>query len=603
MSTRKFLLPLAWGGATLAFLVAPAAGVLDANWVRQLTLVALMCLIVSGLNLSYGYAGQLSFASSAMYAAGAYLTGYLALEYTNNLIVALALSALIGLGIGLLTGIPGLRLGGWMLAVTSIFLVMIVPDIVQIFAGTLGGHVGLHGIPRAELFGAEVDEVLLFQAAVVVTSLWVLLFRNLVTSRYAGAFTVLRESPVLASSMGVSVFRLKLQAYALSGVPAAMAGTLFAYLDGFIAPTFFGVSMTIGILAASILGGSRSVYGVFFGATIMQLGPMRTTAFGDYAMIAYGVLLILGGVLLSGGMAGLVRSIARRLHSTDSKRPSDLAAAVVMREPLPALPGQTLDLTAITKKFGGVKALNGVSLRATPGSVVALIGPNGSGKTTLLNVISGLLKPDTGTVLLGQESITGRPARSVARKGVRRTFQTPIVPSMSVAEVVSSARFSEDRAGIIESMLRLPRHHRAVGRDRAATRAALAATGLSDLADQPADSLPLGTRRMVELARVLASRPGVILLDEVASGLDEDEVEAMAAVVGSLRDAGATVILVEHNFALVQSLADRVVVLSQGEVVTDGTPAEIAVHPEVLRHYLGEPVSTASIGATDDQLA
>lgn len=603
MNTRKLLVPLAWVAVTLAFLVAPALGILDANWVRQLTLVALMCLIVSGLNLSYGYAGQLSFASSAMYAAGAYLTGYLALERTNNLIIALALSAAIGLLIGLLTGIPGLRLGGWMLAVTSIFLVLIVPDIVQIFGDALGGHVGLYGIPRSSLFGIEVDELVLFQVAIVVTSLWVLLFRNLVTSRYAGAFTVLRESPVLASSMGISVYRLKLQAYALSGVPAAMAGTLFAYLDGFIAPAFFGVSLTIGILAASILGGSRSIYGVFFGAAVMQLGPMRTTAFGDYAMIAYGVLLILGGALLSGGMAGLVRSLLRRLRPTDTATSRDLTDAVATREPLPPLPGRTLCLTNVTKQFGGVKALDSVSLKAEPGSVVALIGPNGSGKTTLLNVVSGFVKPGSGTVRLDDEDITARSARGVARSGVRRTFQTPIVPGMSVADVVASARFSEDQAGIISSMLRLPRHRRAVRRDRTATRAALAVTGLSDLAEQPAQSLPLGTRRMVELARVLVSRPGVILLDEVASGLDEDEVEAMGAVVGSLRDAGATVILVEHNFSLVQSLADRVVVLSQGAVVTDGTPAEIAVHPEVLRHYLGEPVMAASEGVPDVQPA
>jgi len=572
-----------WLAVTLVVLAAPYAGLLDESWTHQLILVALLALIVSGLNISFGHAGELSFASAAMYGAGAYVSGYLAMEVLNDFALALVVSAVVGLLLGLLTGVPGLRLGGWMLAVASFFLVLLVPDVVQIFSEQTGGNQGMSGIPLPELFGFELGDTGLYVVTVLVTSAWFALFRNLVVSRLGRSLTVLRESPVLASSLGISVFGLKLKAYALSGLPAAMAGTIFAYLNGFNAPGSFGIELTMAVLTASILGGSRSVYGVFLGAAVMQLGPMRTTAFGDYALIAYGVLLVIVGVLIPGGIVGLVRRRRR------TAQPATTAAGQAEATARLTMPGRRLEVSGVSKDFGGVRALTGAGFVAGPGEVVALIGPNGSGKTTLLNLISGFYRVDAGTVRLDGVTVSGRPAAAVARAGVRRTFQTPLIPGMSVREVVASGRFSLDRAGIVATVLRLPRYRRALRRDRAAADEMLAAAGLSGVAAHRADALPLGTRRVVELARALAGEPAVLLLDEAASGLDEKEVAALAALVRAVRDGGGTVVLVEHDFGLVRSLADRVVVLSQGQVVTEGTPAEIAVHPEVLQHYLGAP--------------
>ncbi|CAN5274067.1 branched-chain amino acid ABC transporter ATP-binding protein/permease [soil metagenome] len=598
---KSALLPIGWVVISALLIFAPSLHLVNALWMRQIMLVALLALVVSGLNLSFGFAGELSFASAAMYAAGAYATGYLAMSVVNDLALALVISAVVGLVLGLLSGIPGLRLGGWMLATASFFLVLLVPDVVNIFKAQLGGSQGMAGIPLAKIFGFELGDTGLYVAAIIVTSIWFVLFRNLAISRTGRALSVLRQSPILASSLGMSVYGLKLKAYALAGLPAALAGTFFAYLDGFLAPDLFALSFSIAVLAASILGGKRSIYGVFIGAAIMQLGPMNTAIFGNYAFIAYGVLLVAVGVLLPGGIAGLVQQIRTRIRGRAGKRStvrrSSDTAVIPVLEPLN---GQKLEVSGVSKRFGGVQALTEVSFEANPGEVVALIGPNGSGKTTLLNVISGFYKIDVGEVRLGGAKLSGKSSHRIAQSGVMRTFQTPLVAELTVRDTVATARFSTDRASIVETMLRLPRYTRAVRRDRSEVDAVLAATGLSDVANEDATALPLGTRRILELARALAGNPSLVLLDEVASGLDEEEIQALSEVIRAIRAAGGTVLLVEHNFALVRDLADRVVVLSQGKLVTQGPPEEIATHPEVLQHYLGEaPVETAPAGVYD----
>lgn len=595
-----WLLPAAWIAITALLLIAPSVGLVNLPWMRQIILVALLSLIVSGLNLSFGFAGELSFASAAMYAAGAYATGYIAMNVVNDLALAILVSSVFGLLLGLISGIPGLRLGGWMLATSSFFLVLLVPDVVDIFRDALGGHQGMTGIPRAQLFGFELGDTGLYLAVIVVTSIWFGLYRNLVISRSGNALAVLRQSPILASSLGISVYGLKLKAYALAGLPAAIAGAFFAYLDGFIAPENFGMNFTIAILAAAILGGKRSVYGVFLGAAIMQLGPMRTSLFGDFAFIAYGALLIIVGVLLPGGIAGGIAELRTRIRRSRSKRATSRRSGTVGEKPVFApLPGKRLSVSGVGKRFGGVSALTDVTFEARPGQVVALIGPNGSGKTTLLNVISCFYRADSGEVRLGDETISGRSPHRVADAGVMRTFQTPVVPEMTVRDAVATARYRSDRVSMVETMLRLPRYWAVVRRDREAVDAVLAACGLTDVASLPATSLPLGTRRVLELARALVVDPSLVLLDEVASGLDEEEVQALADVVRAVRDAGGTVLLVEHNFSLVRDLADHVVVLSQGRLVAEGDSESISRHPEVLHHYLGEPVDDAAVAAGD----
>ena len=587
-----WLVPLAAGVLIIA---APALG-LSADNQRQVILITILALTVSGLNLSFGFAGELALGQVAVYATGAYLSGYLGAHGHTDIVLQLAVAAAAAVVVGIVTGIPGLRLGSWSLAMTSFFLVLLVPDVLNMLQGSTGGSLGLTGIANATFAGSKLTSRAFYVVVTITGVAWLVVLRNLVTSRHGTAFRVLRQSPVLAASTGISVYRMKLTAYALGSIPAGLAGCLFANLDHYLSPTTFGFDLAISILAASILGGSLSVYGAVVGATIMQLGPLESTSFQQYALVVYGGFLIVGGVLLSGGIAGLLNAGWRRWV----KPPEGPAPAAPDERGLGTIPGAALVVQGVSKRFGGMQALRDVDLTAPAGKVTALIGPNGSGKTTLLNVISGFYRRDSGTVTLGDGDRDGdaghRAPHQVARSGVARTFQTPSIPKgISVLEAVRAGRYEHDRSSMVAAILRLPSYRRVRRADTEEAERVLALMGLLPVASEEAVALPLGTRRLLEVARALISRPRVLLLDEAASGLDEEEVERLGALIRAIRDAGATVVLVEHNFRLVLSLADEVYVLAQGVIIAHGPPEEIERDPRVLREYLGVEAGDAAV--------
>ncbi|WP_427004804.1 ABC transporter permease subunit [Pseudarthrobacter sp. H2] len=587
-----WIIPLAIG---VVIIILPLLG-LSQPLARQIQLTLILTLVVSGLNLSLGFAGELALGQAAMYAAGAYTAGLLSKAGQTDLLVQLLLAALAALVVGLVTGVPGLRLGGWSLAMTSFFLVLLLPDIVSIFKGDTGGRNGLSGILSPTLFGITLKSDQLYMAIAVVAVLWLAFFRNLTVSRHGVAFRVLNQSPVLASSLGISVYRKKLLAYALGAVPAGLAGALFANLQHYISPESFSFTFATTVLAASILGGSASVYGALVGATILQFALNQSSQLQQYSLLFSGAFLVIGGVVLTGGLVGLVRVVVRRL---DAKAAATLPPREIFPGKLEGLQGESLQVVGVSKSFGGNQALKAVSLTAQPGRVTALIGPNGSGKTTLLNMISGFYRTDSGLVKVGDHEVQGLSPDNVARAGVTRTFQTPNIPEgISVFDAVVAGRYARTPVGLVSSVLRLPKFRRVRRDDQRVAEQMLALVGLGQHRDSEATSLPLGHRRMLEVARCLVADPRVLLLDEVASGLDEDEVGRLEDVIRKVTAAGGTVVLVEHNFQLVLDLADDIVVLAHGEVMAQGSPAEIESNPRVLSEYLGVSADELAPGAS-----
>jgi branched-chain amino acid transport system ATP-binding protein/branched-chain amino acid transport system permease protein len=581
----------------------------DQYWLNQLSLIAVLFLVISGVNLSFGYAGEVQFGQVFMFALGSYATMILAVSDNFVEIIPLVIiGGLVAAIAGFVIALPALRIGGWSLAMASFFLVITLPDFVRIFQSKTGGDNGLIGIPSPKLFGTTLGTKGLYVATVAVALLWLVCYRNLVTSRYGVIFRILRESPVQARSLGFSTLRLKVLAYTLGALPAGIAGCLYGFISLIITPSDFGINLAIGIVAASVLGGVESVYGAILGAAILQLGPEESVSFAQYAPVVYGGFLIAAAVLLRSGVGGLGRLAAvrasRRLvgkapegaavtaagslsaHSAHAEEVATDHHALI--EVLGKLAGRALDVRGVSKAFGGVKALRDVTLNAEPGRITALIGSNGSGKTTLLNVICGYTRADSGSVVF-DEPLTGMSAHRVAKQRVGRTFQTPSIPrGVSVADVVASGRFHVDQRGVLTCILRLRHYRRSRRADRVEALEMLDLVGLAAIADQEASSQPLGNRRLIELARALCGRPSLLLLDEPASGLGEHEVETLGRVVTAAARAGATVVLIEHNFGFVGRISDQVHVLHLGELIASGQAAEVSANPRVIESYLGE---------------
>jgi branched-chain amino acid transport system permease protein len=587
--------------AVAAALLAPWAGIGE-FWTTQLILIAITSLVVSGLNITFGYAGELAVAQAALYAVGAYIAGYLSVQLgVTDIFVCLAAAIVAVVMVGVISGLPGLRLGGWSLAMVTFYLVLLIPDFLNLLPSQTGGSVGLSGIPAPTFFGAALTGNYFYLSVMIIVILWFLLVRNTILSPYGNILLVLRESPILVAGLGVSVYRLKLFAYLIGAIPVGIAGVLFAFQSTYISPGDFNFNLAITILAASVIGGSTSIYGAIFGAALFTIVTQEFAAFNTYSLIIFGGFLIAAGVLFQGGAAGIWRSIVRRSTTLTWLMDSHRAGAIapVETEPYQLALGQLLKIEGLSKSFGGLDALRGVSISAVPGEITAIIGPNGSGKTTLLNLICGYYAPTAGTILLGDENLTGKGVHSIARAGVARTFQTPIVPKgLSTRAFVTTGRYTVSHVGVLRTALRLPSYRKAQRQDQDLVSNVICELGIEEYMDVEVAALPLGTRRLAELARVLASEPRVCLLDEVASGMDGGDLDRLLRAIGIIRRAGSTVILVEHNFPLVLQQADHIYVLDNGRLLAEGTSSDIASNPEVLEVYIGSVDGNAANART-----
>lgn len=251
-----------------------------------------------------------------------------------------------------------------------------------------------------------------------------------------------------------------------------------------------------------------------------------------------------------------------------------------------------LSIENVSKTFGGLVALKDVTFAVYRDQIKAVIGPNGAGKTTLFNLISGSYQPTAGNVLLAGAELSGKPPHRICRMGVGRTFQHSLVfDEMSVAENVMVGRHSRTRAGLLSGALSLPLHRREERETVKSAHEALRRVGLDHKADEPASSLPMGERHLLEIARSLASEPRLLLLDEPAAGLNEEETARLAEAVRRIRSEGVTVLLVEHDMSFVMDVSDEVVVLDYGRKIAEGPPLMILENEEVIKAYLGEELS------------
>jgi branched-chain amino acid transport system ATP-binding protein len=374
---------------------------------------------------------------------------------------------------------------------------------------------------------------------------------------------------------------LRTVAFSLSAAAAGLAGALYAPLTTFVSPSAFPFVQSVLFLLVVVIGGVGMVSGPLIGAVLIVLLPESLSGLAEYRLLFFGALLL--GVLwmAPGGVAGSVANRLRRpSQRVSSTNGIDVPAWLGQRTP-----GQVLQVEGLSLAFGGVRALTDVGFTARPGQITSLIGPNGAGKTTVLNVLIGFYIPDAGVVTLGERPVLGMPSHAMARLGIARTYQTTqLFPTLSVLENILIAL----RRGRLGRLLTLRGNLRRDAEPVQLAEALLAFVGYNGALERPAGGLAHVDKRVVEIARALATHPQVLLLDEPSAGLGPHDIEHLGKLLRQVAGAGIAVVLVEHHMPLVMSLSDHVVVLDAGRVIAAGSPTQVRQDEAVRKAYLGE---------------
>lgn len=575
------------GAALVLWLAGGLTG--TAGTAQLMSFLLVNILLAQSINLLSGLAGQTSLGQAGLFAAGAYGTALAAKSLGLPFYAAIPCGALLSAAIGLLLSFPAGRVKEVYLAMVTLGFGLVAFEVLREWDTVTGGMMGISGIPSPSLRTLQVAGLpvsgrvyFVLLTATVVATLW--LTQNLIRSRVGRAFCAVHHNELAAGSIGVNRAATKRLAFVLSGLLAGLAGGCYAHLVGYLGPDSFDLQRSINILVMAIVGGLGSTAGQVMGAALFTILPERLQIFADYQYIAYGLILTLTVTLLPGGLAGLLLSPPRFARIV---APGGLSGAALAPDRT-AMPQLTME--GITMRFGGLVALDDVSIALAPGRITALLGPNGSGKSTMINVIGGLYKPAKGRVTFGGRDITGLPDHAVADAGVVRTFQDPrLVPHFTVRETLLQGAHRRHRASIA-SVLFAGRTARAEeARFQAEVQAVLAFTHLDDVADEVIAGLPYGIRRLADVGRALLARPRVILLDEPAAGLSETEMQALCQLILDMKALGLTVLLIEHHMDLVAQLADDVVVLDSGRVIYRGDTTGMRRDAQVIAAYLGAP--------------
>ncbi len=522
-----------------------------------------------GLNVLLGLAGEVSLGQGGFMALGAYGVGILASKAGLNFWEALPLSVLLVAAISAALSIPALRVTGPYLAMVTIAFGFIVESVSIEWHDLTGGSSGLSGIPAP--FGTGGTALL----ACALCALALLCFHYFARSPLGLAMQALAVAPAAARGLGIAALPARTAAFVLAAMAAGLAGGLQAALTGFIAPSSFPFSQSILFLLVVVVGGAGRTLGPLIGSAVVVFLPELLAGLAEYRLLVFGAGLLIVLWAAPGGIAGALARLVMPKRSAPRPKPNvDLALAHIA--------GSRGGLVAegVRVAFGGVIAVAGVDMTAPPGRITSVIGPNGAGKTTLLNLVSGFQRPDSGSVRVGNRDITGLPAHDAARMGLARTFQTaqPFA-SLSVLDNV--------RLGLLRGAWR--------GEAPAAlARALLGLVGYSEAETRLAATLPHVDRRLVEIARALATAPAVLLLDEPAAGLSDADTARLGGLLQRLARAGLAIVLVEHDMSLVMSISDEIIVLDAGRRIAAGPPAIVRNDPAVKAAYLGAEMPAAS---------
>lgn len=584
LSTRALLAPR-WIAIAIPLILVPLTLGSTPDIVSVIAVGSLLAATAVALDFMVGYAGQPNMGQGAFYALGAYGSSALLVEGLPFELSVVITALATGVAAGIL-GAGALRLAHIGLALVTftfayVMFVILGGTLLQQYTGASGGL----AVPPGTFLSLDLSDLTVLTlvsigllTVTVVAAQWVLV------TRYGRIVMTIKRSDVLASVLGIAVFRVKMFVLVLCSIPAAIAGAFSAQSAGFISPDSYTATFSITLLAIVAVGGMGTILGPVIAAFVfVYLGHIGSSNLSSGMW--WPALFLITLILLPRGLAGVgLDSLAligaragrtsRRKARPRSDAPSGVATEVHNAEPVD---GASLTVEHLTVSYGGMKAISDVSFKVRKGTVHALVGPNGAGKTSLLNVLAGVTRPSEGRVALDDLQLATLRIHDRARHGIARSFQhAMLVDDLSVVDNVRVAMENST----------------ANARDKVSdhqVHAALKAAGVpDDLWARKADELAGGEQKVVDMARAMASRPRLLLLDEPTSGVSRDEIRAIVLAIENARSSGATVLLIDHNVPFVEEVADSVTVLDFGTVIADGDPTTTLRRPEVVAAFIGE---------------
>lgn len=578
-------------------------------WLRIYTMTGLWVMLAMGLNVTAGFAGILDLAYVAFFGMGGYLFALLSSGWFDvhlPFLIALPLAAFTSMAVGFLLGLTGVRL-------KREYLVIVTFAFAQIFRLLLlnldrpvnitGGMHGISAFDPIRLLGFTLTTpvayayVIWLAAAAVVAGCF-----RLKGSYYGLGWKAVREDGPAAESLGINTSLMKLKAFAGGAFIAGATGALFASFQDSVFPDHFDFPQLVILYCMLVLGGRGNVTGVILGAVLFSILYEVLGDAGAYRVILFSFILIVLTCLRPQGILGVTGFTRKTRTGKDETgvtgaawdlcRPRQAPGVISPKGVCSKGTRVILQVKEVSLNFGGLVALENVSLDIWEREIVTIIGPNGAGKTTLLNIVSGYYPASSGAVLYRGRNLSGLKPHRIVKAGIARTFQNPrLFNTMTVLENAMVAQFFRTRSGASSILLGLPLPRKEQADTVRTVKEVLALFGQSlsgDRLSRKALSLSHTNRRRLEMARAIATGPRVLMLDEPSAGMSPREVKRLADLIGRLRDEhGCTIILVEHNLGAASSISDRVIALAFGRKIAEGSYKEVADNPSVLNAFFG----------------
>lgn len=568
----------------------------DSQYEQSVLIVCfLFAIMASGWNIISGFAGYVSLGHSVFLGIGMY-TGSILGQYFNLPTYYFFLVAmLVSVSTAVIIGAIILRTKSHSFVIITIALLLSVQLIFSNWRSFTGGAEGI--IFRSPSWVRQLGNMPYYYMFFAIFILTVSLVWFITRSRLGAGFIAIRDDEAKAGSIGINTTQYKIIAYGLSAAPFGLAGAVYAQYLGFVNPIgAFNILLSVYLVLSALVGGKGTLWGPVLGGFIIALAnEVATVSSGGISarVLIMGIILVATVMFLPQGILNSIKTITTRRRSAkksvafiDQASIAEPNTAISIEKIVRPESGQVdksdviLKITDIYKSFGGVKAVNGVSLEVKRGSITGLIGPNGSGKTTLFNCITGTYDVDRGSVVLNGEEISKLQPWVRAHKGLGRTFQiTKLFKSMNVLDNLVAPLEKPSYKKMLANKIQGDEVDRA--------REVLSFMGLSSFEQSKVGALSFGQQKLIEFAQILMLRPDIVMLDEPASGINPTLIERLSKAIKRLNEAGTTFLIVEHNIPLVLSLCDYVHVLSAGELMVSGTPDKIRNDEAVIEAYLG----------------